>query len=138
VKIEAPTIAPAELEERVHKNLATKGVRTWHLDVTEQDDCIPGEEIFHESDSLESAKPKFSSAAAYATPAPASTSASTSTGIPFPSFGSSSASPSAPSPMHYAESKPAPRSYSNQKANVYHDTVTKEQVSKVMRKNNFM
>jgi len=156
VKAEAPTLSHDALEDLVSHNLASKGVTAYHLDVTEQDDVIPGESIFYEADCLESAKSKLSSVK----PTPASSSSSTSTSI-FPSltmpaflsgiFGSSPApAPTVSSSPMYAtecddmsyvspmcdtsESMPATKSYSNQSATYYRSAVSKEQVSKVMKR----
>jgi len=153
-KTEAPTLATDALEEVVHKNLAAKGVSTWHLEVTEQDAMIENESIFYAADSLETAKTSLAhkpsalvyDSVSHTAPAPAST------GFSLPSFlsnifGSSSpstttttASPTYASTTDDFMSAPAPahRNYEHQEAKVYKDTVSKSQVSKVMKKNNYM
>jgi len=126
VKSAAPSLPDVEVGHMVHKNLAAKGVTTWHLDVTHQDEYIPGEAIFTASESLSSAKIQLEAPSAPTTSGSASPFSFLS-GI----FGSSTSSPTpAPLPMN----KPAPKEYESQKASVYHDTVSYDQVSKVMRK----
>jgi len=139
VKSETPTLADADVEHIVHKNLASKGLKTWHLDITHQDAYIPNESIFMESTTLSSAKAKIECADSPMTSAPTSGGVF---GLTMPSFltdifGSSTPTP-APAPTSayrspVAESA-APREYSTQSANVYNDTVSYEQVAKIMKK----
>jgi len=166
VKSETPSLAGADLEAAVYKNLATKGVKTWHLDVTHQDAFIPNESIYSKSESLSSAKAElekatpssmsFPSPVSYPTTASSSSSSSSS---PFSAvsnffsgiFGSSSPSAdvvsnplyaptslSEPSPLFSSPSlSAAPREYASQSANVYQDSISQEQVARVMHKNHW-
>jgi len=167
VKSETPSLAGAELEAAVYKNIASKGVKTWHLDVTHQDALIPNESIYMASESLATAQQELdkitatASSLSYASEAiasPVSYSApSSSSSSPFSAvsnffsgvFGSSSSStadvassplysPSAPSsasPMFAPSYSSAPKEYSSQSANVYQDSISQEQVARVMHKN---
>jgi len=77
-KTERPDLSAADLEVEVHSRLKTKGVRTWHLDVTHQDEHVENEAIFTECDSLSKANEKISSASPMSFLSPSSTTASAS------------------------------------------------------------
>jgi len=168
-KTEEPSLATDKLQEKVHRNLATKGVATWHLDVTHQASKVANEDIFTECESLSSAKTKLESAPTVSTSTISSTVDSRSETLPtstaptsslpsflegIPSFftgifgSSSSSSSSAASNPLYSASRPegasspmfrdeAPMEYSRQSARVYKDTVSIDQVAKVMTKNEY-
>lgn len=141
VKSESPAIADAEVETRVQKNLADRGLKTWHLDVTHQEAVVENESIFMLNESLASAKEEISKKSSV----PAAT---TSSGWGVPSFisglfgSSSSSAPPPPSSSSdsfsgftFAPSSSSHRDYSSQAANVYKSEVSHEQVSRVMKKN---
>jgi len=124
VKSVSPALSASEVEEKVWSNLQSKGVKTWHLDVTHQSEKIDNSDYFMASPSLAEARTSIPVAAA---PAPA-------TSFSFGgAYGSLSGAPAmAPSA---ASSSAAPTSYASQSATYYNAPISREQVSKVMKRN---
>jgi len=107
VKAEAPALSKVQVEERVWQNLQAKGVNTWQLNVTHQTETIENADLFMASPSLASAK---------------------------------AALPAAPMPGYapVSSSRPsAPVSYASQSASYSNAPISREQVSKVMKKRDY-
>jgi len=131
VKSVSPALSASEVEEKVWSNLQSEGVKTWQLDVTHQSEKIDNSDYFMESPSLAEARTSIPVSAA---PAPAPT--------PF-GFGGSYASASRAAPPSSSSSSfsfgapasAAPTSYASQSATYYNAPISREQVSKVMKRN---
>jgi len=62
VKTEFPTFSESKVKETVTKNLADRGVSTWHLEITHQKEKVLNEEVFGCSETLDVARANLKSA----------------------------------------------------------------------------
>jgi len=107
VKKETPALSSVEVEEKVWKNLQARGVNTWQLNVTHQTEKIANADLYFASPSLASAKAALPVAHQ---PAPSSRMTPTSGSVP------------------------PPVSYASQSASYCNAPISRDQVSRIMKK----